>query len=108
MARNSGMQKVATERFVFQAQVNGIRRTRRFTGTLQEAKVAHAAFRAGRCSRRCGKNLRNRWKSQHQSQAVFPDERGGRQCGIECGGTRRGFPVDARERIATHVFAQLM
>src|SRR6266849_3435221 len=46
MARNSGMQKVGTERFVFQAQVNGIRRTKRFTGTPQEAKAAHAAFRA--------------------------------------------------------------
>ncbi len=46
MARNSGMQKVGTERFVFQAQVNGVRRTKRFTGTPQEAKAAHAAFRA--------------------------------------------------------------
>ncbi len=46
MARKLGIQKVGSDRFVLQVQVKLLRKTKRFSGTLDEAKLAHAQLYA--------------------------------------------------------------
>ena len=46
MARKLGIQEVGPDRYVLQVQVKRLRKTKRFSGTLDEAKLAHAQLHA--------------------------------------------------------------
>ena len=46
MASSSGIQQVGLKKYVLQVQVRQLRKTKRFSGTLDEAKLAYAKFHA--------------------------------------------------------------